>query len=240
MPVIKNIKIRKHDVARRPAFTLQEYMIFVRKLRSWIVTVTTPEKDRWRWKTELYDKRMLYYYVLFLVNTGIRTGSETIGLEWRDIEYEDGHVFINVLNGKRGGGTCIAMPIVKKSLESWREISNHTKPEDKVFGELHDQKGVSEKFKKLLTRMLTDLDLLFGREGTKRTFYSFRHTYISFRLQYGNVDILNLAKNCRTSVAKIESNYGHIIMRDVARNLTSRKKARPKRKNGNISNLKNG
>lgn len=42
-----------------------------------------------------------------------------------------------------------------------------------------------------------------GRIGNRRTLYSLRHSYISFRLLEG-ADIYQFAKNCRTSVEMIE------------------------------------
>ena len=47
----------------------------------------------------------------------------------------------------------------------------------------------------------------FDREGNRRTLYSLRHSYISFRLLEG-ADIYQIAKNCRTSsVEMIEKHY---------------------------------
>ena len=50
------------------------------------------------------------------------------------------------------------------------------------------------------------VNLRFDREGSPRTAYSLRHTYISLRLMEG-ADIYQLAKNCRTSVGMIEKYY---------------------------------
>jgi len=44
--------------------------------------------------------------------------------------------------------------------------------------------------------------------GMKRTLYSLRHTAITFRLLYGgNIDLLTLARNARTSVEMVEKFY---------------------------------
>jgi integrase len=40
--------------------------------------------------------------------------------------------------------------------------------------------------------------------------YSFRHQYICWRLRYGQVPIHLIAKNCGTSIQKIDETYGHI------------------------------
>ena len=44
--------------------------------------------------------------------------------------------------------------------------------------------------------------------GMNRTLYSLRHTAITFRLLYGgNIDLLTLARNARTSVEMVEKFY---------------------------------
>ena len=45
---------------------------------------------------------------------------------------------------------------------------------------------------------------------SKISLYSFRHQYICWRLRYGGVPIHLIAKNCGTSIQKIEQTYGHI------------------------------
>ena len=53
---------------------------------------------------------------------------------------------------------------------------------------------------------LEELELKKDRDGTLRTAYSLRHTYICLRLLEG-ADIYQIAKNCRTSVEMIEKYY---------------------------------
>jgi len=74
---------------------------------------------------------------------------------------------------------------------------NEPKPNDLLFPVDH---------KKQFNRMLAETGLKFDREGNRRTLYSLRHSYISFRLLEG-ADIYQIAKNCRTSVEMIEKHY---------------------------------
>ena len=74
---------------------------------------------------------------------------------------------------------------------------NNPEPTDLLFPQNH---------KKQFNNLLERLDLKFDREGSRRTFYSLRHSYISFRLLEG-ADIYQIAKNCRTSVEIIEKHY---------------------------------
>ena len=60
--------------------------------------------------------------------------------------------------------------------------------------------------RRVFRTLLEKLDLKDDREGRPKTFYSLRHTYISFRLLEG-ANVLQLAWNCRTSVEMIEKYY---------------------------------
>ena len=62
----------------------------------------------------------------------------------------------------------------------------------------------------LMNAVLTELGLKFDRDGQRRSAYSLRHTYISFRLMEG-ADVYQVAKNCRTSVEMIEEYYASHI-----------------------------
>ena len=74
---------------------------------------------------------------------------------------------------------------------------NDPDPTDRLFPADH---------KRAFNRILEELDLKYDREGNRRTLYSLRHSYISFRLLEG-ADIYQIAKNCRTSVEMIEKHY---------------------------------
>lgn len=63
--------------------------------------------------------------------------------------------------------------------------------------------------KKGLTELLTKCDLLFDYRGVRRTFYSFRHFYISQQLAHG-VDVFALARNTGTSSEMIDKFYGQV------------------------------
>ena len=58
--------------------------------------------------------------------------------------------------------------------------------------------------------LLRDAKLLDDKHGGRRTLYSLRHTYATFRLMRG-VEIHLLAKQMGTSVAMIEKHYSHLI-----------------------------
>ena len=60
----------------------------------------------------------------------------------------------------------------------------------------------------------------FDAEDKSVSIYSFRHQYAAWRLRYGKVAIHLLAKQMGTSVQKIESTYGHIMVLEQADEIT--------------------
>ena len=57
-------------------------------------------------------------------------------------------------------------------------------------------------------------------EGKKVSLYSSRHSWITWRLRYGNTPIHLLAKAAGTSIEKIEKTYGHIEVEKQTEALT--------------------
>lgn len=143
---------------------------------------------------QLHDK------ILFMANTGIRP-DEANWLEYRDVEIvEDdatGETILEIqVRGKRGVGFCKSTSNAVRPFERMFE-RNNPEPTDRIFPVDH---------KKMFNRILNEQDLKFDREGNRRTLYSLRHSYISFRL-LESADIYQIAKNCRTSVEMIEKHY---------------------------------
>ena len=165
-----------------------------------LYTATRKRRDktkgtRWAWETaQLHD------LVLFLANTGLRP-DEVLQLEYRDVSIVDdevtGETILEiVVRGKRGVGYCKSTTGAVRPYERTLK-RNEPKPTDPVFPSLH---------RGLFNRILDEEKLKVDREGNRRTAYSLRHTYISFRLLEG-ADIYQIAKNCRTSVEMIEKHY---------------------------------
>ena len=81
-------------------------------------------------------------------------------------------------------------------------------------------------FKKGFTTLIAEAGGEFDREGQRRTIYTLRHTYATFRLHEG-VNHFVLARNMGTSVKMLEQFYGHVSTRAMAGELT---KSRAKEK----------
>jgi len=142
----------------------------------------------------------LHDFILFMANTGLRP-DEANRLEFRDVEVaHDDDTRETILEikvrGKRGTGYCKSMPGAVLPFERMK-ARKRPAPEDLLFPSYQV---------KQFNRILTETDLKYDREGNRRSLYSLRHSYISFRLLEG-ADIYQIAKNCRTSVEMIEKHY---------------------------------
>ncbi|MGH6925217.1 MAG: site-specific integrase [Propylenella sp.] len=190
----------------------------------------------------------LHDYILFMANTGLRP-DEANTLEFRDVEIVEDEstgetILLISVRGKRGVGYCKSMANAVRPFERLRE---RLRPEsdDQTDDDDADGPAPSENrrwrlpgptdlvfpanHKKQFNAILEENGLKFDREGSRRTAYSLRHTYICFRLLEG-ADIYQIAKNCRTSVEMIEKYYAaHIATTLDASAINVR---RPKNKQG--------
>jgi hypothetical protein len=123
------------------------------------------------------------------------------------------------VRGKRGVGYCKSMPGAVTPFHRLRK-RNDPQATDLIFGKVQ---------RELFNTILDELGLKKDREGSPRTAYSLRHTYICLRLMEG-ADIYQVAKNCRTSVEMIETFYASHIKNTLdAAAINVRKKPRPRK-----------
>jgi|GEM_PF-128190 len=167
----------------------------------------------------------LHDYILFMANTGLRP-DEVNNLEFRDVEIVEDEateetILLISVRGKRGVGYCKSMANAVRPFERLRDrlrlAAGDRSADDNSDGASPQEKHRWRKpqptdlvfpadHKKQFNAILAENDLKFDREGSRRTAYSLRHTYICFRLLEG-ADIYQIAKNCRTSVEMIEKFY---------------------------------
>lgn len=91
------------------------------------------------------------------------------------------------------------------------------RPDDYVFfPSEHNRQQMLNVCGWLFNWILKNLDMKLGPHGIERTLYSLRHTAITFRLIYGgNIDLLTLARNARTSVEMIEKFYASTLSAEM-------------------------
>ena len=199
----------KTEANRRPHFDRRDYSKLTRHLREFV-----KEAPPW----VLRDRTMLVNYVLILANTGIRVG-EARKLKWQDIREipppegnnQEPHIALFV-SGKTGPREVVArtsdVKIYLKRILELRTKELGRKPENSGYVFCNRDGTPIGSFKKSFANLLKSAGVEFDDEGNKRTIYSLRHTYATFRLQDG-VHQFVLAKNMGTSVAMLEKHYGH-------------------------------
>ena len=97
---------------------------------------------------------------------------------------------------------------IRKNQEEYaKEQGFQISKEDFVFSD--EFNNPIKSFKSGFNALLEDADLVKDNHGLKRTIYSLRHTYATFRKLYGNVDVFDLAGNMGTSVDMIKRHYYH-------------------------------
>ena len=175
----------------RGSFTVEEYRTIYTALRSFHQQ-TPIEKSA-------ATRETLRNYVLFLANTGIRHGTEALGLRWRNIEWylREGERYLAVsVDGKTNKRTAIARDGVVDFL--WRQAQLNSRIRAVDFDELIAAKSDERVFitrlsapvtvhnlNRAFNALLAELDLKTGADGRTRTLYSWRHFYATQDLERG-------------------------------------------------------
>ncbi len=111
----------------------------------------------------------------------------------------------------------------------WRQIGKDTGDDALVFPQMHDNRGLNGKVKNRVVKLFEDAGVRIGPKGTKRTLYCLRHTYITFALADGEVNVFDLSENTRTSVERLQDTYSDVKTEDFAERVVKRKAPLPKR-----------
>lgn len=227
LPYLKNKGVKSD---RRPDFTLDEYKKLLRFIPKWI--------KRGREGKSRMMRELLLDYVLILGNTGMRHGTESLGIKWKHISFHtektqdvsQSYLVFHV-DGKTGGRELIARHNVLRYLQ--RIHSNTDDIKDVSFDYLikhgYDQlvfrlrdgsTTTAASLAQLFEALLMESGLLVDRRTeSNRTLYSLRHTYATLALVGSGMSIHLLAEQMGTSVGMIEQHYSHLTPRMKAREL---------------------
>ena len=196
----------------RGSFSVEEYRTIYSALRSFYKQ-TPNEKSA-------ATRETLRNYVLFLANTGIRHGTEALGLKWRNIEWylREGERYLAVsVDGKTKKRTAIARDRVVDFL--WRQAQLNPRIDAADFDALIAAKLDEPVFTTRLCSTVTvhnlnrafnalqdELDLKTGADGRTRTLYSWRHFYATQDLERG-VSTHALSRQLGNSTEMIDRHY---------------------------------
>jgi len=196
----------------RPAFSESEIAILLAFMPSW-------EQTGHRGRTRSI-RQLCRSYVEFLLFTGVRTGTETMPLRWKHLQwhYIGTQRYLKIwVTGKTGPRYLIAKHAVIETLN--RLIAFQGLPYTDLAQLL--ESGYNRKIFVMedgsqpyslngtFERLLRDCKLLKDVAGRNRSLYSLRHTYATFALAEG-IDIHTLARQMGTSTLMIERHYSKL------------------------------
>lgn len=202
----------------RGAFSNTEYNQIARKLRHWSKQQQKPHPN------VTFAREVLRNYILILANTGMRHGTEALGLKWSNLSWFDNGVdapFLQIsVNGKTGKRTLIARDRSALYFERQRRLYTHLQGENLidflkqkssayVFADRNGKPITSHAINQNFNEFLSTYKLKTGADGKDRTPYSLRHYYITKALLRG-IPIHDIALQVGTSVKMIEAFYSKV------------------------------
>ena len=203
----------------RGAFTQKEYNYILLHLDKW--------KNTGHRKVTREIRELLSLYVGFLAATGVRHGTETYNLKWRNIQMieQDGeppYIAVNV-DGKRGKRELIAADEGAIFLLMLHELNPRVNQlnyeqmlkdgvDEYVFVNRSGDRVTTDALRGAFRKFLELHDIRIGADDRARTLYSLRHTYATKALVAGR-DIHKLAVQMGTSVAMLEEYYSKVSAR---------------------------
>ena len=237
VPKLPNITIKSKP---RGSFSLPEYRLLVthaRRLIGDVIPIHATQRSKYgpsRIGRYEYIKEDLQYLIVFMVNSFIRP-SDLKNMKHEHVTIVRGeHVYLrlNLPESKKHDKPIVTMRPAVRAYERLLErdkARGYGKPEDYVFmPELWDRLVMIMRYGYQLQRVQEVAGVGVNKSnGMKRTLYSLRHTAITLRLLYGgNIDLLTLARNARTSVDMIETYYSSNLTAEMNIGLLQGKRGR--------------
>jgi integrase len=207
----------------RPAFSEDEINTLLTFMLTW-------QHEGLR-EVEKQMRPLLRDYIEMLLLTGMRHGTEAMGICWKHIEWhtDKGVRYLRIwVDGKTGGRWLIAkhraVDVLKRlqvRQDALADMSFEQLLTERVnnkvfaFNDGYQPPSLNGTFR----RLMRDTDLLKDAEGQNRTLYSLRHTYATFEMLRGEVDIHTLSKQMGNSAAMIERHYSKLTATMAAERL---------------------
>jgi integrase len=222
MPLFPKMKVTQKP---RGAFTVTEYAAILRQSKTLRQHEYVWDKPDTRFHIKPQYRRMPFemnWLIRFMVYTFLRPG-DVRQLKNKHIEIIHGkfhYLRLTPPEIKRHKAPTVSLPQavrVYKTLLAHQTAMGYGKPDDYVFfPEEKNRLRCLNTIGWLFNWILNSLGIKAGPHGADRSFYSLRHTAITFRLIFGgNIDLLTLARNARTSVEMIEKFYASTLSAEM-------------------------
>ena len=198
----------------RPAFSEEEIAQLLAFMETW-------QHEGLR-AVEKEMRPLLRDYIEMLLLTGMRHGTEAMGICWRHLEWhtDKGVKYLRIwVDGKTGGRWLIAK---HRAVDVLRRLhARQTDIASVAFDNLFAERVPHLLFRfadgyqppslnGTFRRLMRDTGLLKNEQGQTRTLYSLRHTYATLAMLRGEVDIHTLSKQMGNSAAMIEKHYSKL------------------------------
>ena len=222
MPLFPSVKMQLNS---RGAFTVTEYKKILQKSKA----LTRATYNDWPTGKRIWIHASYHTMpvemnglIRFMVYTFVRPG-DVRQLQHKHIEIVKGqfnYLRLTLPEVKRHKAPMVSLPPavrVYEHLLALQKAKGLGRPDDYVFlPEELNRRRMLDIVGWLFNWILKDLGIKQGPHGAMRSLYSLRHTAITFRLIFGgNIDLLTLARNARTSVEMIEKFYASTLSAEM-------------------------
>jgi len=231
MPEIDRVRQQPDAGHKRDIFTLEQYE------KLWKYLEYKYCKDKSITDAERAKRIVFTKLVGVMMNVGCRV-KECLGLQWNEVyanplddaEKRKVNMLVKIRreNSKTGKARVVAAPIKRRIDIIKREqmkLGLECNPTDFIFanpsskeGKSYTRENIANRFRYALKQ--SGLQEEFDRQGMVVTLYSCRHTWITWRLVYGNVPLHLLSEAAGNSVSMIMKTYANISVEKQADVLT--------------------
>ena len=209
-------ELKRINVNSRTAFTRDAYKVLYTYLRNWTKKIDD--------KRELYNRQLVRDFILVQSNTGLRFGECRL-LKWNYItvvkskgKYPNVQIRVPAEISKvRKDRTAIGMR--GDFFKRIKTYSNHKHAQDYVFADIDTGEPIG---KKILYKLWKTIMKESGLDEypDDYSYYCLRHTFATYRLQFGKIDIRTLAKVMGCSVHYIEQHYDNARVENMTDYIT--------------------
>jgi integrase len=236
---------------RRPTFTLDEWRKLRANLRHWV--------NKTNVQRSIAIRELMWDYVLIVANTGMRPGTETYNLKWKQVRWSSSQVderFLMIApSGKTGERELVARhgcdeyfkrlqsrfpDLAKLSFDDLLKSNSDeyvfrlreytTEARPPKHPAVTHEATRTKNLSSAFNDFLVEHKLLKDPHGENRTLYSLRHMYATMRIVEDGISYGELSTQMGTSVAMIEKHYSHLKPIMIADKLAGKRYEKADRK----------